>query len=111
MAPTATMTPAAFHILLALARDRMHGLGIAEEVDEATRGAVRLGPGTLYRSLKELVSEGAIEEVDAPAGEEDSRRRFYAITERGRERVRREAAHLERIVDVARARRVLPDTP
>jgi len=103
------LRPAVFHILLALARGELHGLGIAESVDEATTGSVMLGPGTLYRSLKEMARDGLIREVPAPAEGEDPRRRFYALTEQGRVLVQAEAERLAQIVEVARASHVLPD--
>lgn len=109
MPSDATLRPAAFHILLALAGEDLHGLGIAQAVDEATEGSTRLGPGTLYRSLKEMAAAGLIEEVVAPPGEDDPRRRFYAITNRGRDAARIEAMRLAKIVDVARENRVLPE--
>ena len=102
------LRPGVFHILLALAGGALHGLGIAEAVDEATAGSVRLGPGTLYRSLKEMARDGLISEVPAPSESEDPRRRFYNITKRGRALVQAEAERLARIVDVARENRVLP---
>lgn len=106
-----TLRPAVFHILLALAGKDLHGLGIAQAVDEATAGAVALGPGTLYRSLKEMARDGLIEEVPAPSADEDPRRRFYSISERGRELVQAEAERLARVVEVARKNQVLPETP
>ena len=102
--------PAVFHILLALAGENLHGLAIAKAVDEATNRSVKLGPGTLYRSLKEMAADGLIEDVAAPPGEEDPRRRFYRITEEGRALVRAEAIRLAGIVEVARKSRVLPGT-
>ena len=106
-----TVRPAVFHILVALSVRDLHGLGIAEAVEEATGGDVRLGPGTLYRSLKEMVAGGLVEDAPAPPGEDDPRRRFYGITPRGRQVARHEAARLARIVDVARASHLLPDLP
>lgn len=106
--PTA-LRPAVFHILLALAREDLHGLGIAQAVDEATGGTVVLGPGTLYRSLKEMARDGLIHAAAAPTADDDPRRRFYGISERGREVVRAEAERLAGIVDVARRNRVLPE--
>lgn len=105
------LRPAVFHILLALTQGEMHGLGIAETVDDTTEGTVSLGPGTLYRSLKEMTRDGLIRQVPAPAEGEDPRRRFYRITERGRELVSREAGRMAAIVEVARAHRVLPGAP
>lgn len=101
------LTPAALHILLALAEGELHGLGIAEWVDGATRGAVELGPGTLYRTLKELAEDRLIRE--APAPDADPRRKYYAITAAGRRRASAEAARLERLVEVARSRKLLPE--
>jgi DNA-binding PadR family transcriptional regulator len=106
-----SLRPAVFHILLALARRDLHGLGIAEAVDDATDGTVQLGPGTLYRSLKEMSRDGLITDVPAPSDQEDPRRRFYAITAAGRAAAEVEARRLARVVEVARENRVLPETP
>ena len=97
-----------FHILLALSEGPLHGLGIADRVEATTDGAVDLGPGTLYRSLKEMTAGGLIQEAAAPEADADPRRRYYALTERGRRVAVEEAERLERIVGVARARNLLP---
>jgi DNA-binding PadR family transcriptional regulator len=110
MADTHGVRPAVFHILLALSGERLHGLGVAQAVSDATAGSFVLGPGTLYRSLKEMVRDGLIVEADAPE-DADPRRRFYAITERGRQAVTAEATRMADIVEVARRARVLPETP
>ena len=107
---TKPMKPADFHVLLVLATEDLHGLGVAKAVDEATQGAIRLGPGTLYRSLKELTSAGLVEPTSAPDGEDDPRRRFYSITGAGLASVRAEARRFARLVDVAKANDVLPET-
>ena len=106
-----SLRPAVFHILLALAGASRHGLGIAQAVDETTGGAVALGPGTLYRSLKEMLRDGLIEEASSPSDDDDPRRRYYALTESGRTAVQREAARMAQIVEVARQNRVLPESP
>lgn len=103
------LKPPVFHILLALAERELHGLGIADWVEQTTDRAVELGPGTLYRSLKEMVEEGLIRETGAPEADADPRRKYYAITPKGRKRVAMEAARLERLVEVARARKLLPE--
>jgi DNA-binding PadR family transcriptional regulator len=103
------LKPAVFHILLALSEDRRHGLGIADEVENATNGVVCLGPGTLYRSLKEMTLAGLVDEVPLPKEDEDPRRRFYRITKVGRKVLKAEASRFERIVEVARRRHVLPE--
>jgi len=109
MSGTTSVRPAVFHILLALSGGDRHGLGIAKAVDEATEGAFSLGPGTLYRSLKEMAADDLIVETVAPSADQDPRRRFYAITDRGREVVHAEAARMARLVDIARGSRVLPE--
>src|SRR5919199_4845590 len=103
------LTPAMFHILLALADRERHGYGIMQEVAALTDGAMRLGPGTLYRSIKALLDAGLIEESDQrpdPALD-DERRRYYRLTARGGRLAAAEAERLARLVDVARSRRVL----
>lgn len=104
-----TLRPAVFHILLALADGRLHGLGIADRIETTTGGAVELGPGTLYRSLKELARRGLIRDADPPENDTDPRRRYYALTPEGRALVAEEAARLDGIVRVARERNLLPD--
>jgi DNA-binding PadR family transcriptional regulator len=104
------LTPAVFHILLALAGGERHGYAIMREVASMTSGALKLGPGTLYRSIKSLLAAGLIEETEErpdPALD-DERRRYYRLTELGERVAQAEAARLERLVGVARARRLLP---
>ena len=98
-----------FHILLALSERDLHGLGIADEVERATDGTVELGPGTLYRSLKEMARRGLVQEVEAPDADADPRRKYYRTTEVGRELVAAEAARLASLVRLARERKVLPE--
>ena len=81
------LTPATFHILVTLADQPAHGYHIKRLVEDRTRGAVRLGAGTLYSGLRRMEKDGFIEEVEAPSGEEEgvgARWRFYAITSRRR---------------------------
>ena len=101
------MTPAFFFLMLTLAEGRRHGHAMARDVEERSAGSVKLGPGSLYWSLGRLADARLIEEVDAPDGETDERRRFYGLTHAGREVLAREAATLERIVEYARLRRIL----
>lgn len=97
-----------FHILLALGEGEVHGLGIADWIEEHTDGAVDLGPGTLYRSLKEMVEQELIRETGAPESGADPRRKYYAITAEGRRQMLAEVARLERLVGVARDRKFIP---
>jgi DNA-binding PadR family transcriptional regulator len=104
-----SITEATFHILLALSDQPRHGLGIADEVEERTSGAVRLGPGVLYTTLKKLVDGGLIAETATrPSPEaDDPRRRYYALSERGREVLEREALKWAEAVAVAREKSVI----
>lgn len=107
--PEPLRTPV-FHILLALASGDLHGLGIAQAAEKATGGAVELPPGTLYRSLKEMVRRGLVREVEAPEPDADPRRKYYGLTPQGRRILEEEALRLRQIVELARERAVLPDT-
>jgi DNA-binding PadR family transcriptional regulator len=102
-----------FYVLLALADRERYGLGIAQEVERRTGGSVRLGPGTLYNTIKKLLAGGWIEEApdgDAAAGG-DPRRRYYRITEAGLRLVETEAERLELLVNAARDKQLLSTRP
>ena len=107
--PTRPLTPATFHILLSLTHEAAHGYHIKRMVEERTKGAVRLGAGTLYAGIRRMTQEGLIEETEAPQDLEDvepgARWRFYAITQHGREVLEAEIARLE--ADLAAARAVV----
>src|SRR5690349_12165107 len=105
------LTPAVFHILLALAGGERHGYGIMQEVDTQTGGALRLGPGTLYGSIKRLLAAGLIvESAERPdPALDDERRRYYRLTGFGQRVVSAEAQRLAQLVAVARARHLLPE--
>ena len=98
-----------FHILLALADKERHGYEIMREVDERSDGKVRLGPGTLYGSIKRMLGDGLIEEMDERPDPEldDERRRYYRLTNLGHRVAVAEAERLERLVKSARAKRLL----
>ncbi|MGQ0733650.1 MAG: PadR family transcriptional regulator [Acidobacteriota bacterium] len=103
------LTPVAFEILLALADGEQHGYSIMREVDRRSAGAIRLHPGTLYRALARLLESQLIDELDErpnPA-DDDERRRYYRLSERGVAVARAEAERLEGLVAAARARRLL----
>jgi len=107
--PKRTLDPlpsAAFHILLALADEPLHGYGIMREVADQTGGRMRLGPGTLYGSIRTLLQEGLIEEIDRNEPEAE-RRRYYKLTPDGRKLARNEAARLADLLRVARAKKML----
>jgi DNA-binding PadR family transcriptional regulator len=100
------------HILVALADGDRHGYAIMQEVAARTDGAVRLGPGTLYGSIKRMLHDGLIEELDErpDSDEDDVRRRYYRITPRGRTLAREEIGRLAALVRHARAAGLTPKT-
>ena len=105
------LPPATFQILIALADQDRHGYAIIKEVEVRTGGEVRIGPGTLYRSIQRLLEQGLIVEVrDRPKPAfDDSRRRYYRLTEFGTATARAEARRLERLVEQARASGLAPE--
>ena len=107
--PAAALTPAVFHILLALSDGHSHGYGIMQDVEAFTGGEIRLGPGTLYRSIQRMLVDGLIEELEIALHDEsdDDRRRHYRLTKKGLEIAQREARRLADLVDVARQRSLL----
>jgi DNA-binding PadR family transcriptional regulator len=104
------LSTAAFHILLALAGGEMHGYGIMQEVSAGSGDSIRLGPGTLYRSIQRLLADGLIiESSDRPDPElDDERRRYYRLTTLGVRVAQREAQRLATLVRVAQSRHLLP---
>jgi DNA-binding PadR family transcriptional regulator len=103
------LTPAVFHILLALADGAKHGYGIMKEVEAITEGQIKMGPGTLYGTIKRLLSSGMIEETGErpdPALD-DERRRYYRLTAYGGDVLAAEARRLSDLVLVARRKRLI----
>jgi len=95
------LTPAMFHVLVALADGETHGYQILKDVEAITGGAVRLSTGTLYGIIKRLLGDGLIRE-SAASGRDDERRRSYSLTAFGRDVARAEAARLEHTLALAR---------
>src|SRR5215470_20405914 len=104
------LTPAVFHILVALSEGERHGYALMRQVAEDTDGTLQLGPGTLYGCLQRMLAAGLIAESDRRADPQldDERRRYYRITDFGTRVVTAEAKRLTAAVTVARARRLLP---
>ena len=103
------LSPAVFYILLALADGERHGYSIMQEITEQTGGNLRIGPTTLYRSIKQMLEGGLIAEVaERPdAALDDERRRYYRLTTFGRLVASAEARRLEQALSVARNKALL----
>lgn len=97
-----SLARSAFLILLSLSERPRHGLGIMDDVETRTDGRVRMGPGTLYGTLKRLESQGLIADTPTrPDPDDDPRRRYYRITPAGVDALRREANELRALVAIA----------
>ncbi len=103
------LTPAVFHILLALTRGERHGYGIMQDVEEQTNSQFRMGPGTLYGTLKRMLEAGLVAEAGERSDPErqEERRRYYRLTALGREAAVTEAERLEALLATARNRKLL----
>lgn len=98
------LTSKVFHILVALAAEPLNGYQLGLRVEETSRGAIRLSPGTLYENLHRLAEKGLIEVTEDAPGRTDGRgQRFYTVTDSGLDVLRNEVTRLSRDVDLARS--------
>ena len=106
------LNPRDYLILFTLVSEDRHGYGIVKRVEADSGGQVSLDPANLYRAIKRLIRTGLVEEADErPAPESGGqRRRYYAITDFGREVVALEAARLARLADAARVEKLIPES-
>ncbi|MFK3978795.1 PadR family transcriptional regulator [Micromonospora sp. NPDC050397] len=105
------LTPAVLHILLALSTQERHGYGIMKQVESDSRGKVRMGPGTLYGSIRRMSEAGLIRESDKKVDPnlDDERRVYYGITALGQQTLAAELQRYRQVVAVAHERFLLPD--
>jgi DNA-binding PadR family transcriptional regulator len=98
-----------FEVLVSLADGEKHGYAILKEVARRTGGRVTLGAGTLYALIRRFVAEGVIaESAERPdPALDDERRRYYRLTDFGRQVARAEARRMEEALDLARAKRLI----
>jgi DNA-binding PadR family transcriptional regulator len=99
----ASLTPAVFHVLLALADGPLHGYAIMQAVEQSSGAA--MGPGTVYGTLERLEASGFVSEI--PTAPTD-RRRVFALRPAGREALQAEARRLSRLASLVRAKRIVP---
>ena len=103
------LTPAVFHILLVLADADRHGYDIMREIASATDGKIQMGPGTLYGTIKRMLQAGLIAETDERPDPsiDDSRRRYYRLTDLGQRVLAAEVERLARLVEIAQRKDLL----
>jgi DNA-binding PadR family transcriptional regulator len=102
------LTPAVFHILLSLADGEKHGYGIMKNVEAQTQGQIKMGPGTMYGSIKRMLAAGLIEESEERPDPEldDERRRYYRLTAAGRKVAVAETQRLTQVLKIARQKHI-----
>jgi DNA-binding PadR family transcriptional regulator len=109
MASPRPLKPLVFEILLVLAGGERHGWDLVRELERRAGGAVKILPGNLYRSLREMMATGLIEESARrpDPGLDDERRRYFRVTKAGRQAARAEATRLAGLLSEAQALRLL----
>lgn len=98
------LTPAVFHVLLALAEGPRHGYAIMRTVRENVEGGRSIGPGTIYGTLQRIEEAGLVRELPV-----EGRRRSFELVPAGRAALEAEARRLARLAELVRDRRVLPE--
>jgi DNA-binding PadR family transcriptional regulator len=101
------LKPKVLHILLALADGPRHGYNIMQDVAARSDGRIRVWPAATYATLRALEEQGLIARTDTRSSDDDERRRYFALTPRGRQVLGGEVRRLEAIIDHARASRAL----
>jgi DNA-binding PadR family transcriptional regulator len=109
-APGAPLTPAVFHILLALSTGERHGYGIMKQIEVDSQGKVSMGPGTLYGSLRRMLDAGLVRESDkrVDPAMDDQRRIYYQMTDLGAQALAAELERYRQIMTIAQQRNLLP---
>src|ERR1019366_4211032 len=93
----------AFSILLALSLKPRHGYEIMKQVGEDSKGKIKLAPGALYTSIKLLNEQGLVKELEDQL---DARRRYYQLTDKGRQELNAELEYYDNTVKLAKQRKV-----
>ena len=102
--PPVPLTPAVFHILLALADGPLHGYGIMQAVEATAGSEPPMGPGTIYGSLQRMEEAGLVKELP---GRTDDRRRVFTLLTAGRRALSQEAERLARLAALVREKRLI----
>jgi DNA-binding PadR family transcriptional regulator len=106
-----TLTPSVFYILLALSLKERHGYEIMKQVEYDSEGKIEMGPGTLYGSIKRMITDRLIEEAyERPDPQsDDERRKYYRLTEFGKKQLLKELNRYENALKLARKRNLIPN--
>jgi DNA-binding PadR family transcriptional regulator len=99
------LSPAVFHILLALADGPLHGYAVMQAVEVSAGPSLRMGPGTIYGSLQRMEDAGLVSEVPQRS---DDRRRVFALQPAGRRALEAESQRILRLASLIRANRLVP---
>jgi DNA-binding PadR family transcriptional regulator len=89
------LTETVYYILLAL-MEPAHGYLIMQKVEELSGGQIRMAAGTLYGAVEKLVK------LKQPVKSEDSRRKVYAITQKGEEILRLDFERMKQMLEVTK---------
>jgi DNA-binding PadR family transcriptional regulator len=103
------LTPAVFYILLSLANGEKHGYEIMKQVREDTRGKVKMGNGTMYGSIKRLLTDKLIEAAGDKVDPDNERRKYYKLTGLGRKALHAEMQRYVETVSILKARNLIPN--
>ena len=103
------LSPPVYHVLLALGDEALHGYAIMQAFRDKTAGEDELLPGTLYATIARMVDAGLIEESPEPSRDADKRRRYYSVTDFGRQVAVAESDRIHRLLAVARRERLASD--
>lgn len=106
------LTPAVFHILLALSQKELHGYGIMKQVNIDSQGNVKMGAGTLYGSLKRMLDSGLVKEGSKQVDIEidDRRRIYYQITGLGQKLLLAELERYKHLIEITKQHKPFPSS-
>jgi len=101
---SAALPDPALRVLLALGSEAAHGYAIMRRIADVSGGRLQILPGTLYSTLRRMVTDGLVEECAPPrdADSDDARRRYYRVTKRGRAAAESEMERLSLLVKLGR---------
>lgn len=90
-----------FSILIALSLKERHGYEIMRQVADDSLGKIKLGPGSLYTAIKQLLENKLIEEIQGG----DERRRYYRLTKKGWSKLNAELKYFDNTIKLAKQRK------